>query len=124
MKLGKDEILKYKYTIESWKSEADAVKYSLENVEDLIEGVWNTFLDVIDEWGIIEIEESLKTLMPRVEEVEQIRASSEAEIKNLSVLNSEVLDFSVISPVRMVAQVEQNARLAKKGIKEIAALTI
>ena len=30
LKLGKDEMLKYKYTIESWKSEADVVKASLE----------------------------------------------------------------------------------------------
>ena len=48
-KLEKDEILKYRYTIESWKSEAEAVKSSLEKVGDLIEGVWNTCSDVLDE---------------------------------------------------------------------------
>ena len=37
------KILKYRYTIESWKSEADAIKSSLEKVGDLVEGVWNTF---------------------------------------------------------------------------------
>ena len=38
-KLGKDEMLKYRYTIESWRSEADKLKTSLEKVEDLVEGV-------------------------------------------------------------------------------------
>lgn len=41
-KLGKDEMLKYRYTIESWKSEADAIKVSLEKAKDFIEGVWNS----------------------------------------------------------------------------------
>ena len=123
-KLEKDEILKNKYTIESWKSEANAVKYSLEKAKDLIEGVWNTYSDVIDEWGIREIEESLETLMPRDKEVEQVRASSKEEIKNLSVLESEAMGFLVISLARMAARVEENTRLAKKGIKEIVAQTI
>ena len=69
-KLRKDEILKYKYTIESWKSEVDVVKSSLEKVGELIEGVCKTFSGVLDEWGINEIEESLEALMLRTEEVE------------------------------------------------------
>ena len=53
------------------------MKYSVEKSKDLIEGVWNTCLDVIDEWGIIKIEESLETFTLRAEEVE-VRASLEA----------------------------------------------
>lgn len=34
------------------------------------------------------------------------------------------MHFLVISPARMVAQVDENARMAKKGIKEVASLTI
>lgn len=45
----------------------------LERVEDLIEGVWNTCSDVLDEWGISEIEEYLETLTPKLEVVEQSR---------------------------------------------------
>jgi hypothetical protein len=44
----------------------------------LIEGVWNTYLDVIEEWGICKIEESLEIFTPRVEDVEKERASSVA----------------------------------------------
>ena len=124
MKLAKYEILKYRYTIESWKSKADVVKSSLEKVRDLIERVWNTYSDILDEWGIDKTEESLEALTPRTEEVEHVRASSEEEIKNLVVLDSEMMDFSIISPARMAARVEENAQIAKIGIKEIAALTI
>ena len=92
-KLEKDEILKYRYTIESWKSEAEAVKSSLEKVGDLIEGVWNTCSDVLDEQGIGKIEESLEALTPKAETVEQVRAASEAEIMDLSVLDSEAMHF-------------------------------
>lgn len=59
VRLGKDELINYRYTIESWRSEADVVKSSIERVGDLIEGVWNTCSYVLDEWEIGEIEESL-----------------------------------------------------------------
>ena len=39
-------------------------------------------------------------------------------------LDSEAMEFLTISPTRMIAWVEENAWLAKKGIKEIAAMTI
>ena len=93
MKVGKDEIWKYRYTTESWKSEVDALRSSLEKARDLIEGVWNTCSDVLNEWGIDEIGESLEALTPRMEELEQVRASSKAKIKNLVVLYSEEMDF-------------------------------
>ena len=54
-KIRKDEIINYRYTIDSWKLEVDAVNSLLERVGDLIEGVWNTCLDMLDEWGIGEI---------------------------------------------------------------------
>lgn len=107
-KLRKVEILKYRYTIKSLKSEVDVVKSSLEKVRDLIEGIWNTFSNILDEWGINEIEESLEALMSRTEEVEQVKASLEVEIKNLAVLDSKVMDLLVFSPARMEAQVEEN----------------
>lgn len=123
-KLGKYEIINYRYTIESKKFEADAVKSSLENVGDLIEGVWNTCSNVLFEWGIGEIEESLETLTPKIEAVEQERAASEEEIQDLAVLNSKAMHFSMVSPVKIYAQVDENARISKRGIKEIASLTI
>ena len=46
--LKKDEMLKYRYIIESWKFEVDVVKASLEEAGDLIEGVWNSCSDVIE----------------------------------------------------------------------------
>ena len=50
-------------------------------------------------------------------EVEQVKASLEEEIKNLVVLDSEAMEFSIIFPARMVAWVEENMWLAKKCIK-------
>ena len=64
VKLGKDEIINYRYPIESQKSEADAFKSSVERLRDLIEGLSNTCLDILDEWGIGEINKSLETIMP------------------------------------------------------------
>ena len=46
MKLRKDEMLKYIYTVESWKSKADNVKASLEKMEYLVEGIWNKYSNV------------------------------------------------------------------------------
>lgn len=62
--------------------------------------------------------------MPKIEVVEQVRASSVAKIWDLAVLNSEAMHFLVISPVKMTARVDKNTQIAKKGIKEIASLTI
>ena len=80
---------------------------SLEKVEDLIQGVWNSCLDVIEEWGIDEIEESLETFTPRVEDIEQARAAAKEEITNLSVLDVEAMEFSVISQTKLTARVEE-----------------
>ena len=116
-KIGKDEIINYKYTIESWNSEVDAVKSSLEREEDLIEGVWNTCSNVLDEWGIGEIKESLESLMPKTEVVEQVRATLDAKIQDLAVLDFEAMHFSMVSPTKMTTCVDENARIAKKDIK-------
>ena len=35
IKLGKDELINYKCTLESWRSEADLVKSLIERAEDL-----------------------------------------------------------------------------------------
>ena len=48
------------------------MKASLERAKELVEGIWNNCLDVIEEWGVREIEESLKEFTPKAEDVEQI----------------------------------------------------
>lgn len=94
----------------------DNVKTSLAKVEDLVKGIWNKFSDVIEEWGIREIKESLEAFTPKSEDVEQIQASSEVEITNLSVLDVKEMEFSIISPTKLTAQIDEQARLAKKEI--------
>ena len=56
--------------------------------------------------------------------MEQARASTEEEITNLSMLDAEVMEFSIISPTKLIARVEEQAWLARKGIKEIASLIV
>ena len=56
---------------------------------------------MLDEWVIREIKESLEALMPKVR-------ASEEEIKDLSVLDSKAMHFSLISPTRMTAWVDEN----------------
>lgn len=80
IKLGKDELINYRYTIESWRSEADSIKSSVERAKDLIEGMWNTCSDVLDELGIGEIEQSLETLTSKNKVVEKMRVTSAIEI--------------------------------------------
>ena len=111
--LGKDQLINYRYTLESWRFEVDVVKSSIERAGDLI-GVWNTCLD---EWGIGEIEESLESLTSKKEVVEQERSSSVVEIQDLAMVDSEAMHFSVISPAKMTTRVDENSRIAKKGIK-------
>ena len=46
------------------------------------------------------------------------------EIQDLVVLDSEAKHLSVVSPAKMTTRVDENSRIAKKGIKEISSLTI
>jgi hypothetical protein len=50
--LVKDEIFKYRYTLESWKSEVESTKTMIERADELTGGVWNNCLDAMEEWGI------------------------------------------------------------------------
>ena len=84
----------------------------------------NNCSNVIEEWGIGEIEEYLEAFTPKDEDVEKNRVSSEEEITNLSILDAEVMEFSVISPAKLTARIDEQAQLARKGIKEITTITI
>ena len=48
----------------------------------------------------------------------------EVEITNWSVLDAKVMEFSVVSPTKLIARVEEQAQLEKKGIIEIVALMV
>jgi hypothetical protein len=123
-KLGKDEIFKYIYSLEAWKSEVENAKIAIERVDVLAKGVWNNCSDAMEEWGIWEVEETLEAFTSKVEDVEKFQASSEREITDLSVLDVKSMDILAMEPAKLMAQIKEQARLAKKGIKEIVALTI
>ena len=72
------------------------VKSSIKRAGDLAEGMWNACLDVLDEWGIGEIEESLESLTPKIEVVEQVRAASTTDIQDLAIVDSEAMHFSLL----------------------------
>ena len=101
-KLGKDEILKYRYTLEAWKSKVKSAKTTLERVEELTKGVWNSFSNAMEEWGIGEFEETLEAFTSKAEDVEQLRASSEEGITNLSVLDVESMEILVVEPTKIM----------------------
>ena len=63
--------------------------------------MWNACSDVLDEWGIGEIEESLESLTLKNEVVEEVRATWAIEIQDLVVIDSEAIHFSFISPTEM-----------------------
>ena len=117
-------MINYKCTLELWRFEANLVKSSIERARDLIEGMWNACSDVLEEWGISEIEESLESLTSKKETVEQVRAVSTIEIQDLAVVDFEVIHFSLISPAQMATRVNEHARITRKGIKEIALLIV
>ena len=56
--------------------------------------------------------------------MEQVRAASTAKIWDLVVLDFEAMHFSMISPTKMTTQLDENVQITKKGIKEIASLTV
>lgn len=123
-KLGKDEMFEYRYTIKAWKSKVENAKTAIERGDALDEGIWNNYSDAMEEWGIGEIEEMLEAFTSKVEDVEKIRASSEMEITNLSVLDTKLMEISVVDPAKLMAQTKEHARLAKKEIKQIVSLTV
>ena len=100
-KLGKDDLINYKCSLQSWKYEFDLVKSSIEKVGDLTKGMCNACSDVLDEWGIGEIEESLESLMPKNEVVEKVRPALVTKTQDLEVIDSEAMHFSFISPTQM-----------------------
>ena len=75
-KLRKDEMLKYRYTLEAWKFEVENAKTAIERADDLAEGIWNNCSDAMEEWGIGEFEEMLEAFTSKAEDVEKLRASS------------------------------------------------
>ena len=123
-KLGKDEIFKYNYTSETWKSEVENTKTAIERADELAEGVWNNYADAMEEWGIGEVEETLEAFTSKAKDVEKLRASSETKITDLSILDAESMEISMVEPAKLTTQIKEQARLAKKEIKEIVTLTI
>lgn len=56
--------------------------------------MWNACSDVLDKWGIHKIEDSLESLTPKNEVVEEVRATSATEIQDLVIIDSEAIHFS------------------------------
>ena len=105
--LRKDEMFKYRYTFEAWKSEVENAKTTIEKADDLAEGICNNFSDAMEEWGIGETEETLKAFTSKAKDVEQIRASLETEITDLSVLDTESMEILVVEPTKLTAQIKE-----------------
>lgn len=71
-KLEKDDMTGFERILKSQKSEDDLVKSLLDQDSDLVEGVWDSFSDILEEWVIREIEKSLDTIefvAPKIEAV-------------------------------------------------------
>ena len=85
----------------------ESSKTTLERVEELIEGVWKNCLDAMEEWGIGEFEEMLEAFTSKAKAVEQLRASSEVEITDLSVLNTESMEIFVVDPTKLMTQIQE-----------------
>lgn len=73
--------------------------------------MWNPCSDILEEWGIGEIEESVnivESLAPNIEAVESVRASSATYIKELAVLDSEAIHFSLLSLAQLATRVVEH----------------
>ena len=71
-KLRKDEICKYIYTLEAWKSEVENTKTAIEREDEMAEGVWKNYSYSMEEWGIGEFEEMLEVFTSKAKDVEQL----------------------------------------------------
>lgn len=61
----------------------------------------------MEEWGIGELEETLEAFTSKAEDVEQFRASSEAEIIDLLVLDAESVEISVVEPTKLTTHIKE-----------------
>ena len=99
-------------------------KTTIKRANELVEGVWNNCSDAMEEWGIGEVEEMLEEFTSKSEDVELLRTFSETKITDLSILDTESIEISVVKPTKLTTQIKEQARLAKKGIKEVTSLTV
>ena len=123
-KLKKDEIVRYRYTLVAWKSKLESTEIVLETTEELAEGVWINCSDAMDKWGIGELEEMLEVFTSKVEDVERLWPSLEGEITDIFVLDAEAMEFSMVEPAKLMARIQWQGKVAKKGIKEVVDLTV
>ena len=79
-------------------------KTVIERANNLDEGIWNNCSDAMEEWSIGEIEEMLEVFTSKAEDVEQVWAFSKMEITDLSVLDAESMEISVVEPAKLTAQ--------------------
>lgn len=103
---------------------ADLVKSSIDQAEDLAKGMWNSCSDILEEWGIAEIKESIEYITLKIKAVEWVRVASTADIQDLAVVDSKAIHFSLISPAQLATWVDEHNRISKKGIKEVAGRVI
>ena len=93
-RLGKDKIIEYERIIDSWKSDIDLVKTLLDHVSELAERIWIPCSDLLEEWEIGEVEESLEavgSVMTKIEAVNQVRTASVRDIEDLVVLDAKAI---------------------------------
>ena len=127
IKLEKDDVIGFQCILDSWNFEAGFVKSLLDRASYLIEGVWDSFSDILEEWGIVEIEESLDTIKfieQKIEAIKHVRVSSLIDIEDLAALDSGAIHFSLLAPVQLATWVFEYNRIVKKAIKEITSLVI
>ena len=90
----------------------------------MTKGVWNDCSASMNGWGIGEFEEMLEAFTSKADDVEKLQASLKVEITDLSVLDVESMEMSVVELAKLTTQIHEKAKLAKKGIKEVIALTV
>ena len=78
----------------------------------------------MDKWGIGELEEMLEVFTSKVEDVERLWPSLEGEITDIFVLDAEAMEFSMVEPAKLMARIQWQGKVAKKGIKEVVDLTV
>lgn len=122
-----DDVISFKCILESWKSNVDLVKSSLDQASDLVEGMWGSCSDILEEWEIRENGESLDTnesLAPNIEVIKHVRASLVTDIEELATVDSKTIHFSLLAPIQLATRVFDHNRIVEKGIKEIDNLVI
>ena len=68
--------------------------------------------------------DAVGSVATKIEAVNQVRTTSARDIEDLDKLDTEAIQFSLLTPIHLATRVDEHNRIVKKGVKKIASLVV